>query len=95
MILLSFITFGIYDIYWYCAFQNELKEKTGEGYYSLGHILATIFSFGIYGVYWQYAAGKRLNKLGAVDLSFVYLLLSVIGAGFINPFIMQHQANNL
>ena len=94
MILLYIFTLGIYGLYWYIKFQMELKSKTNEGFGGLGHLLATIFTFGIYGLYWQYAAGKRLAKLGATDNSVLYLLLGIF-FGILNPFLMQDQANHL
>lgn len=96
MILLTLVTFGIYAVYWQCAFQNELKKETGEGFGWLGHLLMSMFTFGIYPIYWQYAAGKRLNRLGASDMSIIYLLLVLLGVGgIINPLLMQNQANSL
>lgn len=76
-------------------FQVELKKQTGEGFGGLGHILMLLFTFGIYGIYWQYAAGKRLAKQGAEDMSIIYLILAIVVGGFLNPFLMQNQANKL
>lgn len=95
MILLFIFTFGIYPIYWYIMFQVELKKQTGDGFGGLGHFLMLIFTFGIYAIYWQYAAGKRLAKQGAEDMSVIYLILTLLILGFLNPFIMQNQANKL
>jgi hypothetical protein len=96
MVILTFVTLGFYALYWYCAFQAELKEKTGEGFGWVGHLLATIFTFGLYGIVWNYNAGKRLHKLGTDDWSLVYLLLILVGVGgIINMILMQHQANNV
>ncbi len=95
MIVLSVITVGIYDVYWYIKFQMELKEKTGEGFGGFGHFLMLLFTFGIYGIYWQYAAGQRLAKQGATDQSILYLILLFVGGAFINPFLMQLQANEI
>lgn len=95
MIVLFLFTFGIYPLYWNIKFQMELKESTGEGFGGFVHFLLLIFTFGIYALYWQYAAGKRLAKLGATDNSLIYLVLALITAGILNPFIMQDQANNL
>ena len=44
MILLYLFTFGIYAIYWHFKFQEELKEKTGEGFGGLGHLLMLLFT---------------------------------------------------
>ena len=95
MIILSLVTFGIYPVYWSCSFQNQLKKETGEGFGGFGHFLMCILTFGIYSIYWQYAAGKRLHKLGAENHAVIYLLLALIGLGFINQFLMQSQANSL
>ncbi|TVP94833.1 MAG: DUF4234 domain-containing protein, partial [Acholeplasmatales bacterium] len=64
MILFTIITLGIYAIYWYIAFQVELKRQTGEGFGGLGHILVSIVTLGIYGLYWYYKVGERLEKQG-------------------------------
>lgn len=95
MILLSIITCGIYWIVWNCMFQGELKEKTGEGFSAGMHFLMLVVTLGIYEIYWQYAAGKRLAKLGASDRAVLYLVLSFFGIGLLNPFFMQSQANKL
>lgn len=95
MIILMIVTFGIYMIYWNCSFQNQLKQQTGKGFTGVGHFFMMIFTFGIYSIYWQYAAGKRLNQLGADDRSIIYLVLCFVACSWLNPFLMQSQANNL
>ena len=95
MVFLYIFTFGIYPLYWFCSFQNQLKKTTGLGFTGGIHLLMFIITFGIYGIYWQYAAGKRLAILGAKDRSIMYLLFSIFFIGFINPFLMQSQANQL
>ncbi|HHT81989.1 MAG TPA: DUF4234 domain-containing protein [Acholeplasmataceae bacterium] len=96
VVLLLLFTFGIYALIWNYKFQQELKEKTGEGFSGGMHLLMMFITFGIYAIYWQYAAGKRLAKLGASDNSILYLVLVLLGVGGIaNPLLMQNQANNL
>ena len=95
MILLTIVTLGIYMIYWSCSFQGQLKEKTGEGFGSVGHFFMCIVTLGIYSIYWQFAAGKRLAKLGADNRGVIYLILCFVGLSWLNPFLMQAQANNL
>jgi hypothetical protein len=95
MVVLYLFTFGIYPIYWYCKFQNELKKETGEGFTWVGHLLLTIVTFGIYYIVWQYLAGKRLAKLGANDQSIIYVVLCFVFLSWLNPFLMQLQANDL
>ena len=95
MILLTIITFGLYELYWYIAFQMELKESTGEGFGGLGHLFVTIITFGIYYIVWQYYAGKRIEAVGGSDHSLLYLILTILALGWVNPFLMQNQVNNL
>jgi len=96
MILFTIITCGIYLIYWYVVFQVALKEKTGDGYGAGMHMVASLFTFGIYYIYWQYAAGKRLQKAGCKsDNSILYLIFPFVGLGWINPYIMQSQMNEI
>lgn len=95
MILLTIITCGIYMIYWTCSFQNQLKKETGKGFTGTGHFFMLIFTFGIYSIYWQYAAGSRLASMGAKDHSVMYLVFCFIALSFLNPFLMQAQANKI
>ena len=95
MIVLYLFTFGIYPIIWWCKFQQELKNTTGEGFNWLGHLLMTMFTFGIYAIYWYYAAGKRLAKAGAEDRAVIYLVVALVGFAWVQPFVMQDQANKL
>lgn len=73
----------------------ELKEETGEGFGGVGHLLILVFTFGIYAIYWQYAAGKRIAKLGVEDHSVLYLIFCFIFLSWLNPFLMQNQVNKL
>jgi hypothetical protein len=95
MIIFTIFTAGIYMLYWYIAFQVELKRETGKGFGGFGHFLMMILTFGIYAIYWQYAAGKRLADQGASDLSLIYLIFCFVALSWLNPFIMQSQANGL
>lgn len=93
MVLLFIFTFGIYGIIWTYKFQDELHKETGEGFSGIGHLLMLIFTFGIYHLYWQYAAGLRLAKQGQDDKAILYLILAFTPVSFLNPFLMQQQAN--
>lgn len=95
MILLTIVTLGIYMLYWIIKFQMELKATTGEGFGGLAHFLMLIFTFGIYGLYWQFAAGQRLGKAGANDYGVLYLVFCFIALSWLNPFLMQMEANKV
>lgn len=95
MVLLTIVTLGLYLVYWTISFQNQLKKQTGLGFGGFGHFMMLLFTFGIYAIYWQYAAGARLAKLGAPNYGIMYLLFCFVALSWLNPFIMQHQANAL
>ncbi len=95
MILFTFLTLGIYMLVWNISFQVELKKQTGKGFGGFGHFLMLIFTFGIYGIYWQFAAGKRLAEQGAEDRSVLYIIFCFIALSWLNPYLMQAQANGL
>ena len=95
MILGFLFTFGIYPIYWYCSFQNQLKKATGLGFGGFGHLMMSIFTLGIYPLYWSYAVGPRIQKLGGENNGVIYLVLSIFGLGIVAYFIMQNQVNHL
>jgi len=94
MVLLTIVTLGFYMLVWTVKFQSELKKETNQGFGGLGHLLALLFTFGIYYIIWQYNSGKRLAMQGAQDNSVLYLVLGIFFP-FLNPYLMQNQANNL
>ncbi len=90
-ILFSIITFGIYGIYWFVCLTNDSNtispdNKTASGGMA---ILFTIITFGIYGIYWNYKLGQKCEGSGVL-----YLILSLIGFGFINYILAQSKINN-
>ena len=95
MILLSCVTFGIYPLYWYCSFQNQLKKETGLGYGGAGHFFVTLVTCGIYMLVWSYKVGGRLQACGGKNNAVCYLLLSLFGMFPIACLVMQADANKL
>lgn len=70
VVLLNFVTLGIYGLYLFFAFGGELKaETTKEKVYieltsPIVAFLLTIITFGIYGLYYTYQQAKALEYLG-------------------------------
>lgn len=95
MVLGYLFTFGIYPLYWYCSFQNQLKKETGLGFGGFMHLVMSLITLGIYPLYWSYAVGKRIEKLGGKDNGIIYLILTIFGLGFVASFLMQNEVNNL
>ncbi len=95
MVLLLLFTFGIYGIYWYCSFQNQIKKATGKGFSGVGHFFMTIITFGIYNLYWSYVVGGRIKELGGKDNGIIYLVLTLFGLSIVAWPLMQNEVNNI
>lgn len=102
-VIFSIITFGIYAIYWFIKINNDANELANPPKRTSGGVafLLTLITCGIYGIYWAYKMGNQLDsalkqrgmptKNGAV----LYLILSVIGLGFIGWILMQNTINSM
>lgn len=95
VILLTYLTLGIYGIYLYFAFNSELRrESIRENLVTemkgpwLALFLALI-TFGIYGVYYIYKQAVVLDELGrkynykTFDPILILILVLFFGFGFI------------
>lgn len=95
MVLLYLFTFGIYPLYWYCSFQNQINKKTGKGFTGVGHFFMSIITFGIYPLYWSYAVGGRIKSLGGKDNGILYLILTLFGLAIVAHPLMQDEVNKI
>ena len=99
-VILSFITCGLYAIYWFICLTNDSNQMSDTDKTASGGI-AFILSFitcGIYGLYWAYKLGQKVG-----DSGILYLLLHFFGLGLIayclaqskiNNYVMQNQQTN-
>ncbi len=104
VILLTFVTCGLYSIYLYFAMGSEivdqsLRDDTETKPTSIGvAFLLTIVTFGIYGVYYIYVQAKALQEIGAKrnvsTLDPIVVLLLAIFLGF-GMYFNVHNANNI
>lgn len=104
-IVFSFITCGIYSIYWMYNLANDVKTTSGDETAPSGgmFILLTIITLNIYGIYWYYKAGARMNtaltkaNAGTADAnkSVLYLILSLVGLGIVNVILIQLDLNRI
>lgn len=100
-ILLTFVTCGIYGIYWFIVLTDEVNIALGKKDTSGGMaFLFTIITCGIYSIYWAYRMGqktgelKRMRGAGQTDDSVVYLLLSLFGLSIITWALIQNELNS-
>ena len=100
-IILTFLTCGIYGLFWVCVMTDDANKVSGEETDTSGAlaVLFTILTCGIYGFYWNYRMGQKLYKAGGNtgkninDNSIVYLLLSIFGLSIVSYCLIQNDLN--
>lgn len=96
-IILSFITCGIYGIYWMIKLNDEINELVGDTQATSGGVvyILSLITCGIYGLYWMYKMGEKCDKIKNSNSStgVVYLILGLFGLSIINYCLMQDTIN--
>ena len=102
-VILSIVTIGIYGLFWMAQINNCVNEladppkKTGGGV----AVLLPLLTLGIYGVYWAYKMGGMLDaalakrSMPTQNRNVIYLILQVIGLGFVGWILMQSTINSM
>lgn len=99
VILLTFITCGIYGIYWLYMTSGELQGAMRNDNNPGLDILLGLVTCGLYFIYLNYRNGKQLAMfqkrfmLPENDVSIVNLILVIFGFGFIAYGITQDVMN--
>ncbi len=103
-IVFSFITCGIYGLYWFfVTLTDDLKQAAGDEK-TAGGVLAlilTLVTCNIYGWYWSYKRGENIDtaktQSGAVsnNSGILFIILQALGLGIIAYAIMQNEINNM
>lgn len=97
-IILSFVTCGIYQIYWMIKMNDEVNTLASEPNATSG-VMVFLFSLitcGIYGFIWMYKMGERCDRIkGSVGGSsaILYLILSLLGLGIVSYCLIQDTIN--
>lgn len=102
-VILSIITFGIYAIYWFIKINDDANKLANPPKKTSGGVafLLTLITCGIYGIYWAYKMGKQLDSalerrgMPAKNGAVLYLILSVVGLGFVAWILMQNTINSM
>jgi len=106
-VLLYFFTFGIYPIYIYFVFGDEIIQEKNRLKINtdlespLTALLLTLITFGIYGFYYLYKQAQVLQEIGAlqkketIDPMIIVLLTLFFNVGwFINLFTASNLAKD-
>ncbi len=102
-IVLTFVTCGIYGLYWLYAMTEDANKVSGDPNPTSGGmvLLLSIVTCGLYSIYWVYKMGKTLNEAGTKrgveiqDNSVLYLILTLIGLGIVDYCLIQNDLNKL
>ncbi|MEF2243663.1 MULTISPECIES: DUF4234 domain-containing protein [unclassified Paenibacillus] len=101
-IVLTFITCGIYGIYWFIVLTNDIGKVSNDPSFTGGkHFLLTIVTCGIWSFIWSYQVGKHIahaqyhRGYQPTDNSAVYLILTIFGLGIVTYALAQNDVNKL
>ncbi len=99
-ILLSFVTFGVYLIYWeYLLVKNTRVIKNDESSCTKEMLCLVLVPF--YSLYWWFTRGKLVKDefashgYSVTGNEIAYLVLGIFGLGIISMAIMQNDFNSL
>lgn len=102
VLIFSFITCGIYFLYWLYVTADELRNYLNDSSINPGIDLLISIICAPYVIYWMYKYGKLLTaaqvKAGispAEDNAILYLILSILGLPIISALIMQSGINKV
>lgn len=102
-ILLSIITCGIYNIFWFFAITDDTNKISGDPNATSGGMafLYSLITCGLYTFFWMYKRGEiidnynRSRGLGSTSNSIIYLVLTIFGLGFISYCLVQNELNKI
>ena len=97
-IILTFITCGIYGLYWMYMLNKEINELAGEKEYTDGVLVIVfcIITCGIYGFFWNFKMGEQVDKINGNpdgNYNIIFLILSIFELAIVNHAIMQDTIN--
>ena len=102
VLLLCFVTCGLYYFYYMYAVTDEVNRYTGRNEQSpMGDIFLTILTCGAWDIYWDYRIGKRTADMcrsagiTPIDNAVLYVVLDVVGVGLLNVYFQQDLLNKV
>ena len=101
MIIFTFITCGIYNLFWMYLSRSEFKAVSGKENIHPGLELLFCFICWPYSYYWIYKFSSDIAEYQAANGRYVTnnavlnLILAIFGLGLISELIIQDQLNDL
>ena len=102
-IILTFVTCGIYGIYWLYCMISDINTISGDSD-SMSPIVVILLSFvtcGIYLLFWVYKAGALLDQKAvesgraSESRAMIYLILTLFFLGIVTCVLMQDSINTI
>ena len=99
-ILLSIVTFGIYQIYWEYLLVKNTRAIQKDDSSCTGEMLCLVF-VPFYSLFWWFTRGKIIKDkfaehgYSAIGNEIAYLILSIFGLAIVSMAIMQNDFNSL
>ncbi len=97
-IILSFVTCGIYALYWFICLNNDVNTvaKVEDGTSGGMALVLSLVTCGIYALYWTYKQGEKLDSVrGTSNSGIIYLVLTIFGLGIVAYALQQDALNKL
>ena len=102
-IILTFVTCGLFGIYWFCTLNDDTNKVSGhpEEMRGIVALILTNVTCGIYGLIWSYNMGTRIDEaktkrgMPGGNSGTLYLILALVGFGWIAEIILQSELNKL
>ena len=102
LLLLSFVTCGVYYIIWKYQTTEELQRASGDMTIKPGlDLLLTFVTCGVWAIYTDYRNAKKAHEMFTAygvnrsDRSTLVLVLSIFGLALVGAFIAQDEYNAL
>lgn len=103
-ILLSFLTFGLYSLFWKASVVNEIQYISESNSKQSGGLVVffSIITFGIYKLIWDFNAGRMIERAqelndiySPANHGIIYLLLDVFSLSLVSLGLMQYELNRI
>lgn len=102
-IILSFVTCGLYGLYWIICLNDDANTASGtqNGTSGVTVLLLSIVTCGIYSWYWLYVQGNKIDQaknakgIPSNNSGILYLVLGLVGLSIIAYALMQNELNQL
>ena len=97
-VILSFVTCGIYSLYWFVKLTDETNYLAADTRTAGGGmaLVLTLITCNLYGWYWAYKMGQKIDTINGNtggNTGILYIILQALGLGIVNYCLVQDCIN--